>query len=56
MAKKHVGFKGAMREVEKKEGYSAKTAAKIIGAGKAHASEEAREKNPRLNKMGGKKK
>ena len=56
MAKKHVGFKGAMREVEKKEGYSAKTAAKIIGAGKAHASEEAREKNPRLNKMGGKRK
>ena len=53
---KHPGFKGAVREVEAKEGYSAKTAAKIIGYGKAHASEEAREKNPRLNKKGGKRK
>lgn len=55
MAKKHPGFKGAAREVEKKEGVSKEAANRIIGAGKARASEEAREKNSRLNKMGGKK-
>ena len=47
---KHVGFSGAMKSVEKKEGYSAKTAAKIIGAGKAHASAAAKKNNPRLLK------
>ena len=51
---KHPGFKGAMREVEAKEGVSKAAAGRIIGYGKAHASEEAREKNPRLNKKGGK--
>lgn len=50
---KHVGFKGAERQVEG-EGYSAKSAAKIIGAGKAHASAAAKRNNPRLNKKGGK--
>lgn len=49
---KHVGFKGAQRSVEK-EGYSAATAAKIIGAGKAKASAAARRANPRLNRTGG---
>jgi transposase len=52
MAKvKHVGFKGAVKAVEK-EGYSKKTAAKIIGAGKAHASTAAKKRNPRLKKTG----
>lgn len=51
----HPGFKGAVNSVEKKEGVSKQSAQKIIGAGKARASEEAREKNPRLNKTGGKK-
>jgi hypothetical protein len=50
---KHVGFKGAEKAVEK-EGYSKKSAAKIIGAGKAHASEAAKKANPRLMKKGGK--
>lgn len=50
--KKHIGFKGAMKSVEKKEGYSPATAAKIIGAGKAHASPAAKKANPRLNKTG----
>jgi hypothetical protein len=50
---KHPGFKGAVRDVERKEGVSKESAQKIIGAGKARASEEAREKNPRLNKTGG---
>jgi len=53
MAKKHVGFKGAERAVER-EGYSAKSAAKIIGYGKAHASAAAKRANPRLSRTGGK--
>lgn len=52
-SKGHPGFKGAARSVERKEGVSAESANKIIGAGKARASAEARKKNPRLNKMGG---
>lgn len=52
-SKKHPGFKGAMRDVERKEGVSKESAAKIIGAGKERASEQARAKNPRLNKKGG---
>lgn len=55
MSTKHPGFKGAMKQVEAKEGVSKASAAKIIGAGKANASAAAREKNPRLNKTGGKK-
>lgn len=47
---KHPGFKGAVKSVERKDGVSAKSAAKIIGAGKAHASQAARKANPRLNR------
>jgi hypothetical protein len=53
MAKKHVGFKGAMASVERKEGVSKDSAARIIGAGKAHASAAAKKANPRLNRKGG---
>jgi hypothetical protein len=53
--KKHPGFAGAAKQVERKEGVSKESAEKIIGAGKARASAEAREKNPRLNKTGGRK-
>lgn len=52
-SKAHPGFKGAVKSVERKEGVSAESANKIIGAGKAHASAAARKANPRLNKMGG---
>jgi len=48
--KAHPGFQGAMKQVERKEGYSPKVAAKIIGANKAEASPAARKANPRLNK------
>ena len=51
--KAHPGFSGAVKSVEKKEGYSPKVAAKIIGYGKAHASAAAKKANPRLNKTGG---
>lgn len=52
MAKKHVGFKGAERSVER-EGYSKAAAGRIIGYGKAHASSAAKKANPRLGKTGG---
>lgn len=51
---KHPGFAGAVKSVEKKGGYSAATAAKIIGYNKAHASKAAKKANPRLKKTGGK--
>jgi len=54
-AVKHVGFKGAVKSVQK-EGYSKAAAGRIIGFGKAHASKEAKKANPRLSKKGGKKK
>lgn len=54
MAKKirHIGFKGAEKAVER-EGYSAASAGRIVGYGKAHASPAAKAKNPRLGKSGG---
>ena len=53
MSKKHVGFAGAVKSVEKKEGMSKESAEKVIGYGKAHASAAAKKANPRLNKKGG---
>ena len=52
----HPGFKAAMGDIERKEGVSKSSAARILGADKARASEEAREKNPRLNNTPGHKK
>ena len=46
----HPGFKGAMQQVENREGVSPDSAARIIGANKANASAAARKANPRLNK------
>ena len=56
MSKKHPGFKGAVAQVARGEGYSKAVAEKIIGAGKAKASAAARRANPRLNRTGGRKK
>jgi len=50
--KKHPGFAGAVRSVER-EGHSKASAERIIGYGKAHASAGAKRKNPRLLKKGG---
>lgn len=50
---KGMGFKAAAASVQKKEGVSKQSADKIIGAGKANASEAARKANPNLNKKGG---
>lgn len=56
MAKKskaHPGFKGAVEQVERKQGVSKETADREIGYGKAHASAAAKRANPRLNRTGG---
>lgn len=49
-SKAHPGFKGAVKDVERKEGMSKKSAERVIGYGKAHASAAVRKANPRLNK------
>ena len=49
---KHPGFKGAARDVERREGVSPAAAARIIGANKAHASAAAKARNPRLMRKG----
>ncbi len=53
MSVKHVGFKGAVKNVEK-EGYSKKVASKIIAAGARNASPAAKAKNKKLSKVKGK--
>lgn len=50
---KGMGFKAAAASVERKEGVSKKSADRIIGAGKAHASAAAKKANPNLMKKGG---
>ena len=52
MSKAHPGFKAVQAKVER-EGYSAKTAAKIVAAGARHASAAAKKRNPRLNRVAG---
>lgn len=49
---KHPGFKGAVRDVVRREGVSPAAAARIIGANKAHASAAAKARNPRLLRTG----
>lgn len=51
--KKHPGFKGASKEIQKKEGVSKKSADKILASGARKASKKAKAKNPRLNKVKG---
>lgn len=53
MAKKHIGFKGAEKKVEK-EGYSKKAAGAIIASATRKASPAAKKKNPMLKKVKGK--
>jgi len=56
MAKKHIGFKGAVRSAMKSGGVSKATAEREVGYAKAHASAAAKRANPRLNRTGGKRK
>ncbi|HVC17695.1 MAG TPA: hypothetical protein VNE18_10380 [Rhodanobacter sp.] len=52
---KHPGFKGAQRQIEQKEGVSAKDAGAILASGARNASAKAKAANPRLNKVKGRK-
>lgn len=48
-----MSFKSAQSKVEK-EGYSKKASGAIVAEASRHASKEAKEKNPNLNKVKGK--
>lgn len=48
MAQAHPGFQAVQNKIEAKEGVSHAAAGRILGAAKAHASEHAKEANPRL--------
>lgn len=51
--KKHPGFKGAEKAIERKEGVSKKSAGAILGAASRGASAAAKRRNPRLNRVKG---
>ena len=55
-SKNHPGFKGAAKNVAKKEGIPMKNAKAIIGAASHDASKAAVKANPRLKKVPGVKK
>jgi len=50
MSAKHPGFRKVQKKIEA-EGYSEKAAGAILASKTRHASEEAKEKNPRLRKV-----
>lgn len=50
---KGMGFKAAAASVQKKEGVSKKSAARIIAAGARNASSKAKKANPNLRKVKG---
>ncbi len=49
--KAHPGFKAAAKSIQKKEGVSADSAARILAAGARNASAKAKKANPRLNRV-----
>ena len=49
----HPGFKAVQNSIAKKEGVSEKSAGAILASSSRKASPEAKEKNPRLNKVKG---
>jgi len=50
MKTKHIGFKGAQRQIEK-EGYSKKAAGAILAAKTRGASAKAKKANPQLKRV-----
>ena len=50
-SKRHPGFKGASRQIQKKEGLSSESAHAILAAGARKASKSAKRANPRLNRV-----
>ena len=53
MAKAHPGFKGAQRQIARKQGVSMERAGAILAAGSRKASPKAVRKNPKLKKVKG---
>ena len=53
MKTKHVGFKNAAAQIQRKEGVSKKAAGAILASAGRKASLFAKKKNPRLLKLGG---
>jgi hypothetical protein len=53
MSAKHPGFKAAQQDIEKKEGVSAESAARMLAAGARRASKGAKRANPRLKRVSG---
>ena len=51
---KHPGFKGAQRQIARKEGLPMENAGAILAAGARKASPAAKAKNPNLKKVKGK--
>lgn len=51
MAKKHGGFKAAVKNVMKGGKYDKKAAAAIVASASRNASPAAKRRNPRLNKV-----
>jgi hypothetical protein len=52
---KHPGFKKAASNIAKKEGVSKKAAGAILASSSRKASKGAKKKNPRLNRVSGRK-
>lgn len=53
-SKKHPGFKSVQNKIAKTQGVSKKAAGAILASSSRKASETAKRKNPRLNKVKGK--
>lgn len=51
--KPHPGFKGAQKQIAKKQGVSQETAGKFLAAGARKASPAAKKANPRIKKVKG---
>ena len=56
MSVKHPGFKTVQKQIAKKSGVTMESAGAILANSSRRASREAKEKNPRLNRVRGKSK
>ncbi len=55
-SKRHPGFKKVAASISRKEGVSKKSAGAILASATRKAGKKARKKNPRLNRVKGRKK
>ena len=54
-SKAHPGFKGAQKQIMDKSGVGKKAAGAILAASSRKASKSAKKRNPRLNRVSGRK-